>query len=349
MIRLQRSMIAGLVGPDPQVQAVLDSLQNAIKLEHATIPLYLYAMYSLDPVKNPEIASIIHTVVIEEMLHMTLASNVLNALGGSPRIDAPGFIPTYPGPLPGGVQSDLNVNLAPFSMKQLDTFLHIEEPEDPLNFPSAFAEAATITIGQFYAAISTAIGNLKGNPFVNPPRNQVGPDLMRESVAVVDVATAQKAINTIVEQGEGTTTSPGEVVGGRYAHYYRLMEIKKGHRLVEVPGAVRPEDKYAYAGKPITFDPAAVYAAPTNPAVNGYPAGSAQAFANDNFNYTYTGLLLALHALFNGQATAALFDRTIGLMMSLKGQAKAMMSGIPNPAVVTGPSFQYQPINPANA
>ena len=74
--------------------------------------------------------------------------------------------------------------------------------------------------------------------------------------------------------------------------------------------------------------------------------GPPQAFANDNFNYTYTSLLASLHALFNGDATAAQFNRAIGLMMSLKGQAKAMAEGIPNPAVIIGPSFEYQPVNP---
>jgi hypothetical protein len=33
-------------------------------------------------------------------------------------------------------------------------------------------------------------------------------------------------------------------------------------------------------------------------------------------------------------------------MMSLKEQAKAMMAGIPDPAVVAGPTFEYQPTNP---
>ena len=54
----------------------------------------------------------------------------------------------------------------------------------------------------------------------------------------------------------------------------------------------------------------------------------------------------ALHAMFNGDACEDQYNRAIGLMMSLKGQAIAMMSGIPNPAVLTGPSFQYQPVNP---
>jgi hypothetical protein len=123
------------------------------------------------------------------------------------------------------------------------------------------------------------------------------------------------------------------------------MQIKKGHLLVKAPGT---EQGFAYSGAAVQLDPAGVYGAPSNPASPpGYPAGSAQAFANDNFNYTYTSLLLALHALFNGQVSRDQFNRAIGLMMSLEGQAKAMMSGIPNPAVITGPSFQYQPVNPA--
>jgi rubrerythrin len=345
MIRLQASMVAGLREPSPDPAAVQAALQSAIKLEHATIPLYLYALYSLDPAKNAEIAAITASVVVEEMLHMTLAANVLNALGGTPVIDEPGFIPTYPGPLPGGVQSELTVSLAPFSTDQLDTFLTIEEPENAIDFPTLAAEADVITIGQFYAAISAAIAALGDGAFVDPPRNQVGPDLMDEAVVVVDVRTAQQALQTIVDQGEGTSVSPLEVVGSGYAHYYRYQQIAKGHLLEPTGGGPAPEDQYAYTGPAVPFDPSGVYAAPTDP--GPYPPGSAQALANNNFNYTYTSLLGALHALFNGDATSTQMNTAIGLMMSLKEQAIAMMSGVPNPAVVTGPTFQYQPVNPA--
>ncbi|MBV9320118.1 MAG: hypothetical protein JO106_09445 [Mycobacterium sp.] len=60
-----------------------------------------------------------------------------------------------------------------------------------------------------------------------------------------------------------------------------------------------------------------------------------------------TSLLRALHTLFNGQNNRAQFDVVLGPMMSLKGQAVAMLSGILNPASPIGPSFQYQPVNPA--
>lgn len=343
MIRLQRSMLDDVTGPAVTPQSVCVALQSAIELEHATIPVYLYALYSLDAAKNAEIAEIIESVVVEEMLHMTLAANVLNALGGSPSIDQPGFVPSYPGPLPGGVESDLVVHLAPFSMTQLETFLAIEQPEDPLDIRAFAVTGDQVTIGEFYTAIADAITRLGDGAFVDPPRNQVGPDLMPESVVVVDVATARQAIETIIEQGEGTSTSPEEVVGGGYAHYYRFMQIEKGATLIPAPGRTPP---WAYAGPPLPFDQTGVYPLPTDPALSPYPAGSAQAFANDNFNYTYTSLLFALHALFNGDPTHGQLDRAIGLMMSLKGQAKAMAAGIPNPATVTGPSFQYQPVNP---
>ena len=39
---------------------------------------------------------IIHSVFIEEMLHLTLAANILNAVGGSPNLDYPGIMPSYP-------------------------------------------------------------------------------------------------------------------------------------------------------------------------------------------------------------------------------------------------------------
>jgi rubrerythrin len=333
MIRLHRSLIKGLDVPSPTPQTVRDALQNAVKLEHATIPIYLYGLYSLAQGTNVAIGEILQSVVVEEMLHMTLASNVLNALGGSPQIDQPGFIPTYPGPLPGGVESSLTVALAPFSMAQLEIYLSIEEPENPLQFPTAMADNS-ITIGEFYTRISKAIGILGNGAFVNPPRNQVGPDLMDESIIVTDVPSAQHAIEIIIEQGEGTRTSPEAVVGPGYAHYYRFMQIKKQHFLVKTP-AVPPG--YAYAGAPLSFDPSGVY---------NVPPSTSPSLAADNFNYTYTSLLGALHVMFNGQNNQAQFNRALGLMMSLKGQATAMLAGIPNPAAPVGPSFVYQPVNP---
>jgi hypothetical protein len=66
------------------IAGVRGALQGAIKLEHSTIPAYLYALYSLKPGENQRIADLLTSIVQEEMLHMSLACNVLNAIGGEP-------------------------------------------------------------------------------------------------------------------------------------------------------------------------------------------------------------------------------------------------------------------------
>src|ERR1700679_2159733 len=98
MIRLQTEVTSKL---NNTVEGLRAALQNAIELEHSAIPPYLYALYSLKPGTNGELAEIIRSVVLEEMLHMSLACNVLNAVGGQPLIDSPKFIPDYPTHLPG--------------------------------------------------------------------------------------------------------------------------------------------------------------------------------------------------------------------------------------------------------
>ena len=84
------------------VKRLQDLLQAAVELELATIPFYLCAIYSLRPGSNDEVGLIIRSVVVEEMLHMALAANVLNAIGGEPRVTGTAHVPQYPHELPDG-------------------------------------------------------------------------------------------------------------------------------------------------------------------------------------------------------------------------------------------------------
>lgn len=346
MIYLKPELAAALaVGG---VDAVKTALQAAVKLEHSTIPPYLYALYSLNEEKNPDIAAIIQSVVVEEMLHMTLACNVLNALGGSPEIDTPDFIPDYPGNLPGGVDSSLKVGLAPFSMPQLEAFLEIEHPLSPIPIPDPHALGAEegITIGQYYGQIIDEIRGLKDADFASTPsRNQIDDTLMPEAFAVTSIETAVQALHTIIDQGEGTPETPREVGGTGedvYAHFYRFQQIQAGSMLVDAPGKKPP---FTFTGRQIIMDlsPDGVYPVPSNPTSKLYPQGSAARAAFDTFNYTYTSLLKALHATFNGAPEN--LRPAIGLMMSLKSQGKGMMSGDPAGEYI-GPSFEYLAVLP---
>ena len=321
-------------------EAIKVALQQAIELEHSTLPLYLYALYSLDASKNKDIVEIVQSVAIEEMLHLTLAANVLNAIGGSPSLDRPDFIPKYPGPLPGGVDAGTQYHLSPFTPTQLAAFLEIEHPENPIDIRAstlAGADAdAPITIGQFYDQIIKQLKTLPDSDFHSKGRNQIGPDKMDNCVVVTDQASAVKALTVIIDQGEGTSTDPEEIFGTDWAHYYRYLQIQKGKKLEPAPGQTPP---YTFSGAPIVLDPTGVYPVPVDPSAKNY--NPAQVIANSTFNYTYTSLLKSLHDTLNGQPDR--LDTAIGLMMSLKQLAKGMMAGGADGRTFTGPTFEYQP------
>ncbi len=349
MIALRAELAQGLDDP----VALRDALQTAIRLEHATIPTYLYALYSLTPGTNGEIATLLRSVVVEEMTHMGLACNMLNAIGGAPKLDAPGFLPTYPGPLPGSVESGLTVPLAPFSTDLVhDVFMTIEEPEDPLEFPvdELMAAQEPLTIGQFYAAIADQLKAAGEDIFTGDPARQVTHDLgIEELVAITDLESALAAIEVIVEQGEGTTQTPTDDQG-ELAHYYRFAEIYNGRLLVPNPAAppdAPPDERYHYAGAEIPLDAGGVRPLVVNPGPDSYAAGSAAARADTSFNYTYTSLLRSLHATFNGSPGSLMAG--VGLMESCKQQALAMgtiaVQGADGIVQRAGPSFRYQATN----
>ena len=210
------------------VEEVREALQYAIKLEHATIPPYLTALYSLKPGKNDAIGQLIKSIVFQEMQHMTLAANMLNAIGGAPVIDTKDFVPTYPGGLPFHIGDrngqNFEVPLKGFSLDVVENvFMRIEEPDAPIQFPVgtrmfALVEQQFRTIGDFYRALRAA---LKAEWFTGDHARQVTGIVS----PVHTLADAQQAIDTIVEQGEGTTTSPLAGPGTLLAHYYRFAEI----------------------------------------------------------------------------------------------------------------------------
>jgi rubrerythrin len=345
MIKLKPELFAAL----ETHEGLLKALQQAIQLEHATIPTYLYALYSIKQNSNTTIQKLLLSVVTEEMLHMALACNILNAIGGSPVIDHPQFVPQYPGLLPGAVETQLVVPLARFSLDLVkNVFMIIEEPETPLSFPVEAAVAMpSQTIGQFYDAIKQQIKKGGKSLFVGKSAKQVTsvywPD---ELIKVTNVDSALRAIEIIVEQGEGTTTSPLDLEG-TFAHYYRFEEIYKGQTLISNPHA--PPDapdsqKYVYGPPPIPFDPDGILPVIENPKAVNYPARSRARYACDTFNYTYTSLLKTLHLTFNGIPSQ--LGSAIGLMESLQQQARDLMEIDLDDSTKAGPSFEYQPINP---
>jgi hypothetical protein len=326
------------------VQVLREKLQLAVELEHATIPPYLTALYSIMPGANQEVAEIIRSVVMEEMLHMALACNLLNAVEGSPDINKSDFVPKYPGPLPGGVAPGLTVHLRKCSKEQIrDVFMKIEEPS-VTEYP---VEEHERTIGWFYDQIKQAMIKLnkEQNIFTGDPDRQLKTwHSTGNLIAVHDLHTAIQAIDAIVEQGEGASPFNPEDGYDEVAHFYRFEEIVRGRRIVIEEDQHGNVVGYSFSGKKIKLDMDGVYDMPDDPDANRLPEGSQARMWTEEFNRSYGNLLNALHATFNGQPDA--ITSAIGLMFSLEVQAKKLMQPIPPPgdhaieSIIAGPSFQ---------
>jgi hypothetical protein len=319
------------------------ALQHALMLEHATIPAYLCALYTIEDGANAEAAEIIRSVVMEEMLHMVLVANVLNAVGGRPSVDHAGFVPRYPTQLP---YSDgrLVVGLRRFSPEAVQTFLAIERPEP--------ADARPLvegydTIGQLYAGIELELRSVGTAAFTGQPDRQIGPGRYYyggagDAVAVHDLDSALAALDVIVEQGEGldhTIHEGPRRVGGpdELAHYFRFRQIAVGYhyRASDVAGA-------APTGARLAVDWDAVLPMRDDPSVAELAPGSEVRALSETFNRTYGALLRCLHRAFNGrpeELTAA-----VPLMYQLRYQAIALMRVPCGPDGRTaGPSFEWTP------
>jgi hypothetical protein len=329
-------------------------LQAAIELEHSTIPPYLSAAFSLKPQSNDLARDILVSIASEEMLHMTIVSNLLNAVGGQPVIAKPGFIPLYPGKLPLSVDDGLIVGLHKVSRALIyEKFMRIEEPEHPLELlvrqarevdgaPSP-SPPAFPTIGTFYAAVKEKLRAFGDQAFQQPSNPQVVDSRWfpaDELFTITDVESACRAIDQVVGQGEGTTQSPLQAAGGKPAHYYRFEQIVRG-RLLQ-PDPLAP-GTFAYLGPPVALDPENIWNLYPDPKVADYAPGSRARGMVERFNYSYTALLRALHKAFNGapETMAVAF----GLMFELRLLAQEVVSTrVGTIDMSAAPSFEYTPL-----
>src|SRR5260370_22968117 len=224
-------------------------LCEASELEHLLMCEYLFAAFSLkdgveegltpeqlDAVRRWE--RVITGVAVQEMLHLAQASNLLTAIGGMPHFRRPN-LPQRAKYYPPEVQ----LVLMPFSDIALRHFIFLERPEDfddqdapgfePIGPHFADLRGGELvpvaqnfaTVGLLYRAIEQGMLVLatrygEEQLFVGPPSAQATGAYFRwpKLVAVTDLVSAGKAIEDIVEQGEGARGNWQE------AHYRPLLE-----------------------------------------------------------------------------------------------------------------------------
>lgn len=362
-----------------------EAIQQAIEIEIATIPVYLYTYYSVNRVPNQDaisgglmqkltgngmsmseaspialdlsaqimvyankVGATIMSVVMEEMLHMALSSNLKQALIGAPILT--GRSPSkYPARLPGH-EPEFDIDLAPFSLKQLMTFLKIESPTPlPAHAEALAAPIPYTTIGQFYDAIKECIdtNDLTYNtelPQLVPGQRYYAPNMIDtvyynkehkpqyvdaddsgDLIHVVDRATAGKAIDQIVEQGEGNDdknvnhlNSDGSVDCGtikkadyddpdreELSHFEKFAQLYCEYNTLS--------EQFQSYGLDAELSSYFVYNCPTNPTTasypkaDGYPDGTLQALST-LLNGVYTYLFVMTEACYRQEKTNTQYE-----------------------------------------
>ena len=348
-------------------EALIYTLGKAAELEHLVMLQYLFAAVSLkqtvDEGLTPEALAAVGRwratlleISAQEMLHLALVQNLLTAVGAAPRFARPNF-PMTAYAYPAGVR----IELMPFGEAALRHFAFLERPEgmdveDAEGF-EAIAQAVELphdehdeivphlqefdTIGQLYRSIEAGFTYLDerlgtDRLFIGPPDAQATEEHFRwpELIAVTDLASARRAIDTIVEQGEGAR---GE---WRDAHFGRLLGIL--------------EDYLELKDADPDFEPARpVVAANVRPQSTGIVVplitdpGTTRCM--DLLNVAYEVLLQLLSRYFahtdeSPEQLEVLANVSVGLMYSVIKPLGTVVTTLPvgpdHPGATAGPGFE---------
>ena len=357
----------GLAPAEPPIviehrEQLIYLLRQAAELEHAILCGYLYTAFSLKQSEAEGLTAgqvdavsrwgkVVFTVARQEMLHLAVVQNLLTSIGAAPHLARPN-LPTPPGHFPPGVR----VGLLPFGEPALRHFLHLERPEgmplDDVEAASALAEARPLvderdivprsqpyaTVGHLYRAIDIGFSWLthklgEDGLFIGPREAQAGPEQLGwpELVLVGDLDSAHRAIDVVVEQGEGAR---GE---WRTAHFGRFLDV-----LAEYCAA--------RAGDP-SFEPARPILAPGVHRDDAWPriSDTTSADVDDLFNVANQILLLALARFFahtdeTPQQLMVLVEVAVGMMFDtikpLGQRLTALPFGPTHPGRSAAPSFE---------
>jgi len=297
---------------EEQARLFVESLRLALRLEFATIPPYLTALWSIMDQGHPAAKSI-RAVVHEEMLHLSLICNLLVAIGETP--DLPDAAPSYPMTMnPLGI--DMVLRLRGLDPQSLQDFMRIERPETPIQIieePLQAFDSGTNTIGLFYERLLQLYH--KTRPSLDPTRQIAGPFTW---FVMTEPAHVTEALGVIMGQGEGAKGLPFNRHEDYLSHYYRFRALSMGRELRWDPKA-RALRKGDPIPPPPTFD------VPPPPA-DGYGGAFPAQVRNLNtrFSRTYSDMVETLDDCWRGGGEGA-FLKALELMFEMKPQAQALM------------------------
>ncbi|HEY6234005.1 MAG TPA: ferritin-like domain-containing protein [Candidatus Elarobacter sp.] len=368
------------IAPVTTREELIYLLSRACELEHGLACVYLFVSHSLksdvaEGGLTDEAARTVRgwkrklaCVAVEEMLHLAQVTNMLTAIGGAPHFRRTNF-PMPSTAFPFGIE----LALEPFSTTMIERLVCYEMPEAGVLAADRQADYDTIksrivaertagepampthcstepfdidftTVGEFYHKIETGFDSISEDVlFIGPPQAQANAryvDLNGELIAVVDRASACRAIEMIVEQGESPTSDHPD------AHFCVFDTIRVEYE--------REVARAREAGE--QFDPVRPVLA--NPMTHFYEDASGGNVIRDElthnvadlYNVTYDTMLLMLLRFFahtdeTEAELEALSRATLRLMASALrplGEALTKMpAGDAYPGRTAGPGFGY--------
>ena len=342
-------------------------LSEASTLEHMIMCEYLFAAFSLkkgeheglNPTQLEKVLSwerVIETVAVQEMTHLALVNNMLISIGCGPYFQHANF------PQPSRYFSpNVRLALVPFGEQALRHFLYLERPEGmsiegvpgfevlgDLNPPELKGRILPqtqyfTTVGNLYRGIEKGFRDLakihgEGGLFVGAKHSQATEERfgLPSLFQVADLDSACKAIDGIVEMGEGARGN------WESAHFGMFLGVFKDFVAMK-----RADPQFR----------------PTRPVVAAYvrpPGGVEEApqitdpytsKAADLFNAAY-GLAIGtlsrfyVHEAENEVELQILADAAVGLMAGAIEPIGEMLTTLPVgarlPGLTAGPSFELQ-------
>ena len=344
-------------------------LTEAAELEHGVMCSYLFAAFSIkqdvkEGLTEEQVGIMrrwrgtILQVAIQEIVHMSLACNLLTAVGGAPHLHRPN-LPTSPRAYP----ASFRLELIPFCRETLENFVFIERLEDqeradrdatsPGEFFLPEAKLSDIfssereyqTVGHLYRGIEDGLRYFaekfgEEQLFIGPPKSQIAdayfslPGLL----PVTDLESAVAAIQRIVEQGEGAREDNEE------SHYRRFLA-----RLEEYDRILSDDPDYE-PGRPVMENPYAMF--PNDISDHSVLNLIEEPLSRDIcnlFDGCYQLLMqmlgrVLLHTDESEEQLTLLSDIAVGLMIDVLGPLGTMLTTMPAGAshsgLTAGPSFR---------
>ncbi|GJE98565.1 ferritin-like-domain-containing protein [Phanerochaete sordida] len=241
---------------------IIEHVKTGMKIELSTMPIYFCALNSIHHDNGgwgTKARFNILAIAEQEMLHLALAGNMLASLGGSQPLYNHKFVPSYPSSI---LFDNVDMVLRPADKENLECFLKLEAPympsESDLLDMHHQAKANNVaptymSIGQFYKELERgiqAVAQKDPDLFGGDVYHQFrGADFFDSNMTVItDKDSALKALQTIVDQGEGSLGIPES----HYALFVELYQMRMNWKCINYIDEPSTE-KYWENGNMVAF------------------------------------------------------------------------------------------------